>query len=93
MSTMVRTQIYLPVKLKQRLQAEARVRELSFSEILREQLEEYLKDRKTSRINGAQILLEGARWAEEYAKKENIHAPKDLSVNHDKYLYGSEMID
>ena len=36
-------------------------------------------------LKGAQGLLALARWAE----KEHIKGPKDLSTNHDKYIWNS----
>lgn len=87
MPVLERTQIYLPAKLKSRLKQQARDLDRSFSRVVIESLEEHLH-KCAPRKNPFQTLLEGARRAEEYAKKHNIHPPKDLSVHHDYYLYG-----
>ena len=87
MPVLERTQIYLPVSLKSRLKRQARVLDRSFSRVVIESLEEHL-EKCVLKKNAAQTLLEGARRAEEYAKENTIHPPKDLAVNHDYYLYG-----
>jgi len=86
-STLERTQIYLPLKLKSRLKQQARVLDRSFSRVVIEFLEEHLQ-KCAPRKNAAKTLLEGAQRAEEYAKKYNLHPPKDVAANHDYYLYG-----
>lgn len=85
---MVRTQIYLPLTLKRQLMREARLADISFSELIRESLEKQLKQaQKKQPINGATLLLEMAAQA----KKKNLRGPRDLSINHDKYLYGGKV--
>ena len=87
MPILERTQIYLPVSLKSRLKRQARVLDRSFSRVIIESLEEHL-EKCALKKDAAQTLLEGAHRAEEYAKKYDLHPPKDLAVNHDYYLYG-----
>ncbi len=51
--------------------------------VLRELIETGLKNYQTTPTKGVKALLELAEWAE----KNNITGPKDLSTNHNKYAW------
>lgn len=78
---MIRTQIYLPENLYREIGLIARKEKKAKSQIIREALE---KDVNKRRGSVGEALLKLA----ELGKKLNLRGPKDLSINHDKYLYG-----
>ncbi len=89
MSTLERTQVYLPTKLKKRLKQEARLRNGTFSQVLREDLEAlYNKNDTKPKLNAAAILLRGALQAEQNAKKYGRQDRVKLNNDHDDILYG-----
>ena len=51
--------------------------------VVREVVETGLKNYKTTPTKGVKALLDLAEWAE----KNNITGPKDLSTNHNKYAW------
>ena len=75
---MHRTQLYLPKDLYAQLEWEARRRNISVSEVVRQRLARGEK-------KGAETLLKLV----EIGKKYKMKAPKDLSSRLDYYLYGS----
>lgn len=77
---MIRTQVYLPKELYQTIDYVARTEKKPKAQVIREVLDEGVKKK---RGNAGSALLEMARLA----KKLNLKGPKDLSTNHDKYLY------
>ncbi|OGM68481.1 hypothetical protein A2975_03100 [Candidatus Woesebacteria bacterium RIFCSPLOWO2_01_FULL_44_14] len=78
---MIRTQVYLPEDLYQELRLLARREEQPAAKVIRDLLKNGLKKRvKSKKRNAGDLLLEIA--------KIGARGPKDLSVNHDKYLYG-----
>ncbi|OGM31427.1 hypothetical protein A2630_01375 [Candidatus Woesebacteria bacterium RIFCSPHIGHO2_01_FULL_44_10] len=78
---MIRTQVYLPEDLYQELRLLARREEQPAAKVIRDLLKTGLKKRvKSKKRNAGDLLLEIA--------KIGARGPKDLSVNHDKYLYG-----
>lgn len=78
---MIRTQIYLPKELYQEIGWLAKKEKKAKAQVIREALEKDVKKRQGS---VGKALLELA----ELGKKLNLRGPKDLSINHDKYLYG-----
>ena len=74
----VRTQIYLPKQLYQRLKRLAERRNTSQAAIVREALEQHLKQQQAAWENDPIWKIVGA-----FASREG-----DLSVRHDDYLYG-----
>jgi hypothetical protein len=52
--------------------------------VLREVVETGLKSYRTVPTKGVKALLDLAEWAE----KNNVTAPSDLSANHNKYAWG-----
>lgn len=79
---MLRTQVYLPKTLYQNIDIVAKKEGKPKAQIIREVLEKGLEKRGKRQTVG-EALLEFA----ELGKKLKARGPKDLSVNHDKYLY------
>lgn len=86
---MERTQLYIPTILKKAALKEAKNMNVSLSEILRRSMEYFLDMRKSKTKNeGVSALLQMA----ERAKIMKYRGPKDLSINHDEYLYGDKRL-
>lgn len=82
---MKRTQLYLPEDLYLRLVQEARRQRRAMAALARDFLQAGVeRERKRGKKGGAAVLL---RMAEE-GRRLGVRAPKDLAVNHDRYLYG-----
>lgn len=77
---MIRTQIYLPKQLYQEVDWVAKKERKPKAQVIREAIE---KDMGKKRGNAGDALLKLAAMAKKYKWK----GPKDLSTNHDKYLY------
>lgn len=77
---MIRTQIYLPQQLYQAIDLVAKKEKKAKAQIIREALE---KNMEKKQANAGETLLKLAAMAKKYKWK----GPKDLSTNHDKYLY------
>lgn len=75
--------VYLDACLKRQLQLIARAHRSKDAEVIREGLGAGLESIKTKQP----LALEGLHNIAVAAKKNNIKGPKDLSVNHDKYLW------
>ena len=78
---MIRTQIYLPKTLYLNIEFVAKQQRKSKAQVIRESIEHALETRRAETIGEAfgKLIKTG--------KKFHLHGPKDLSVNHDKYLY------
>jgi hypothetical protein len=76
---MKRTTVMLPADLKSKADRAARDRGLSFGEVVRESLSQYVRERKGKR--GLDPLL-----ADDAVYEGS--APGDLAADHDRYLYG-----
>lgn len=86
---MVRTQLYLPQTLKKELTHEAKFFDISFSELVRRRLMYNLNAHKPfEKPNAVTQLLN----AVERVRKSKARGPKDLSKNHDEYLYGDKRL-
>ncbi len=75
---MLRTQLYLPVDLRQEINAVARREKKPAAEIMRELLVEGIRNKHTETAGAALNRLASLRVK---------GGPVDLSVNLDKYLY------
>lgn len=84
---MLRTYIYLPEELDYKIKQAAKTQKKSKAEVIRGVLEEGLSTLKST--NDAQTLLNLATNIQKLLGDEKL--PKDLSVNHDYYLWGGEM--
>ena len=79
---MIRTQVYLPKDLYRNIDLIAKREKKAKAQVIRDTLEEGINKKKAYK-NAGQALLELAKLGE----KLNFRGPKDLSTNHDKYLY------
>lgn len=80
---MIRTQIYLPKDLYRHIDQVAKREKRAKAQVIRDTLEKGFKRRQKTQKNAGEVLLEIAAMAKKYKWK----GPKDLSTNHDKYLY------
>lgn len=77
---MIRTQIYLPEDLYREIGWLAKKEKKAKAQVIREALE---KEVEKNKGNAGETLLRLAAMAKKYKWK----GPRDLSTNHDKYLY------
>lgn len=77
---MIRTQIYLPEELETEIRFRARKDKKSKAEVIRGALKKGLEDKRASNLGNELLRIAnlGGR------------GPKDLSTNHDDYLYGDK---
>lgn len=80
---LIPTTIYLDPRVKKRLQIIARTRKSTDAEVIREALNVGLHSFKTE----VSPSIQGLKNIASEAKKMRSKGPKDLSVNHDKYLW------
>lgn len=83
---MLKTYLYIPEQLNQQITTSARLQKKSKAEVIRQALQEGLNVVGKQNAGGAELLLKLA----EMAKKYKIKGPRDLSVNHDYYLWGGK---
>lgn len=83
---MLRTYLYIPEHLEKKINQTAKLQKKSKAEVMRKALEKGLG--VVDQYNGAQILLDLSKKAQELLKNEKL--PRDLSVNHDYYLWGGK---
>lgn len=74
---MIRTQVYLPEDLYTRIHLEARREKKKAAAVVRELLQKGLVQKKKQSLGDALLEL----------SKIGAKGPRDLSINHDKYLY------
>ncbi|MBI3577141.1 hypothetical protein HY086_03845 [Candidatus Gottesmanbacteria bacterium] len=79
MNTAINTHLYLPVDLYTQISDLAREQNLPFARVARELMKDALK-KKTKK---KKVYKNPLDWLISF----NIKGPKDLSINHDKYLY------
>lgn len=77
---MIRTQIYLPEDLYREISWLAKKEKKAKAQVIREAL---VKEVEKNKGNAGETLLKLAAMAKKYKWK----GPRDLSINHDKYLY------
>lgn len=88
LSYMQRTHVYLPDQLNTEIEFTARIQQKSKAEVIRTALERGLKTIRPKRSSSAKALLEMVKEAKKILKDEKL--PKDLSINHDYYLWGGK---
>lgn len=79
---MERTTVMLPPDLKMRAERRARDMGISLAELIRESLETMLSGSDKDRPMVDPLFADDAVYAGK--------TPEDLSVNHDRYLYGDK---
>ncbi len=80
---MIRTQVYLPKALYQQVDLVAKREKKAKAQVIRETLEEGLDKKQEAQETVGEALLRLAALG----KKLKLRGPRDLSTNHDKYLY------
>lgn len=83
--SMLRTYLYIPDYLDKQIKQVVEVQKNSKAEVMRQALQKGLET-LTPKLGGAEALLEIA----EIGRKNKVKGPKDLSVNHDYYLWGGK---
>lgn len=83
---MLKTYLYLPNSLDDKIVQAARTRNESKAETIRQALEAGLTVMQQQESASARVMLKIA----EIGKKYKFKGPKDLSTNLDKYLWGIE---
>ncbi len=86
---MLRANVYLTEEQIREIDTRARIAKKPKAEILREVVDNGLKATPMQKSQSAKVLLEIAKAA----KKFKGSGPKDLSINHDYYLWGGEKRD
>lgn len=81
---MLKTYLYIPDNLNEKITHAAKVQKKAKAEVIRQALREGLEVIEKQKVGGAEALLKIA----ELAKKYKVKGPRDLSVNHDYYLWG-----
>lgn len=81
---MLKTYLYVPGELEERINRTAKAQNKSKAEVIRQALQRGISDLEKQQAGGAEVLLKLA----EIAKKYNVKGPKDASINHDYYLWG-----
>lgn len=83
---MLKTYLYIPEHLDKQIKQTAKEQNKSKAEIIRQALQEWFDGTYKRKYGGAEVLLKLA----DLAKKHNVKGPRDLSVNHDYYLWGGK---
>lgn len=81
---MLKTYLYIPDELNEKISRAAIAQKKSKAEVIRKALEKGISEVEPGKNAGVEALLKLAELAQKY----NIKGPKDLSVNHDYYLWG-----
>lgn len=80
---MLKTYLYIPEQLEEKITYTAKAQNKSKAEVIRQALEKGITAMQYQGTASAEVLLKIA----ELGKKMNIKGPKDLSTNMDKYLW------
>lgn len=81
---MLKTYLYIPEQLEEKIKLFARTQRKSKAEIIRQTLEAGFNSLEKQKQGGAEVLLRLAELAQKY----KVKGPKDASINHDYYLWG-----
>jgi hypothetical protein len=83
---MLKTYLYIPEHLEKKINLKAEEEKRSKAEVIRETLEAGFDSLERQKTGGVEALLRLA----DLAKTLDIKGPRDLSVNHDYYLWGGK---
>ncbi|OGK23610.1 hypothetical protein A3D76_01370 [Candidatus Roizmanbacteria bacterium RIFCSPHIGHO2_02_FULL_37_9b] len=81
---MLKTYLYIPEQLEEKIIYTAKTQKKSKAEILRTAIQEGLNVIEKQKTGGAEVLLKLAKMA----KNSKLKGPRDGSINHDYYLWG-----
>ena len=80
---MLKTYLYLPDDLNEKINRAAKIQKKSKAEVIRDALEKSMGGEESGENAGVEVLFKLA----ELGKKLKLKGPKDLSKNMDKYLW------
>ncbi len=83
---MLKTYLYIPEQLNNKINYTARVQNKSKAEVMRQALENGLKKLKGQGNAGVEVLFKLV----ELGKKYKLKGPKDSSIKMDEYLWGKD---
>lgn len=83
---MLRTYLYIPDNLEKQINQVVQAQKKSKAEVMRQAIEKGLQKLSSENNAGVEALFKLA----ELGKKYKVKGPKDLSVNHDYYLWGGK---
>lgn len=83
---MLRTYLYIPDNLEKQINQAVQAQKKSKAEVLRQAIEKGLQRISDQGNAGVEALFKLA----ESGRKYKVKGPKDLSVNHDYYLWGGK---
>jgi len=81
---MLKTYLYIPGELNERIDRAAKAQKKSKAEVIRQALEKGIANGEPLKNPGVDALFKLA----ELAKKAKVNGPRDGSANHDYYLWG-----
>lgn len=82
---MLKTYLYIPDELNERIEEAARAQKKSKAEIIRNTLDKNIDKKKSKKPKSSGDLL--LKLADLGKKYKDLDWPKDLSQSHDKYLW------
>lgn len=83
---MLKTYLYIPEQLEEKLILTAKTQRKSKAEVMRQALEKGIRDIQQQGTASAQVLLKIA----ELGRKYKVKGPKDAVERFDEYLYGRD---
>lgn len=83
---MLKTYLYIPEQLEEKLKLTAKTQKKSKAEVMRQALEKGIRDIQQQGTASAQVLLKIAELGEKY----KVKGPKDAVERFDEYLYGRD---
>lgn len=81
---MLKTYLYIPNDLAEKIDNVVRQQKKSKAEVLRQAIRDGIEVEDRKSTGGAEVLLKIA----EIAERNKVRGPRDASINHDYYLYG-----
>jgi predicted DNA-binding protein len=81
---MLKTYLYIPDELNEKIKRAANAQKKSKAEVIRKALEKGINEETEQGNAGVELLFKLA----ELGEKANLKGPRDGSVNHDYYLWG-----
>jgi len=81
---MLKTYLYIPEELNEKIDRAVKTRKKSKAEIIRKALEKGIGEEEQGKNTGVEFLFKLA----ELGKKYKVKGPRDASVNLDYYLWG-----
>jgi len=80
---MLKTYLYIPEELNEKIDRAAKAQKKSKAEVIRKAIEKGIGEEEPGKNAGVELLFQ----LEQLGKKLKLKGPKDLSKNMDKYLW------